>query len=427
MNAVWFLLYNAIVYPLLFFVYLLLCLFNGKVRAGFWGRFSTHKVLKQYFNNIETNRFIYWYHAASLGEFQQIRPVLEGVKEVVPDSVAVVSFYSPSGYQNASCAAMDLKVYLPFDFLWSVDRALAVVNPRKLIFAAYDIWPNLIWSAKRKNIHTNIFAARVKDGSYKMKPVFRRFYRSVYRSFATIYTIAEKDYRHIRAIIGEGNSPKLRALGNPRYDMVKQSADNFTQERTESILSRGKRLILGSIHQEDDEVILPAVWELLRTFPELKILYVPHEPGKTVIEKYRNIFQQEGFAPAVITDKANLVLPGERVVILGVVGVLASLYWLGQVAYIGGGFSKGIHNIMEPAIARLPVLFGPRHQHFQAAEELLQSGGGFAIHSGEEFKNSCELLFTQEDHFLKSSLAATEVIHRNLGSATRIVRSLIRD
>ena len=167
--------------------------------------------------------------------------------------------------------------------------------------------------------------------------------------------------------------------------------------------------------------------ELLRTFPDLKILYVPHEPGKTVIEKYRNIFQQEGFTPAVITDKANLVLPGDRVVILGVVGVLASLYWQGQVAYIGGGFSKGIHNVMEPAIARLPVLFGPRHQHFQEAEELLQSGGGFAIHSGEEFKNSCELLFTQEDHFLKSSLAATEVIHRNLGSATRIVRSLIRD
>ena len=96
-------------------------------------------------------------------------------------------------------------------------------------------------------------------------------------------------------------------------------------------------------------------------------------------------------------------------------------------AYIGGGFSDGIHNVMEPAIARLPVIFGPRYQHFQEAEELLQSGGGFAINSVEEFINTSELLLTQEEHFLNSSLAATDVIHSNLGSATRIVRSLIRD
>ena len=129
---------------------------------------------------------------------------------------------------------------------------------------------------------------------------------------------------------------------------VKQFEKKFSSF-TESVFSIATTSCTTALHlsvamlglKPGDEVILPAVWELLRTFPELKILYVPHEPGKTVIEKYRNIFQQEGFAPAVITDKANLVLPGERVVILGVVGVLASLYWQGQVAYIGGGFSKG--------------------------------------------------------------------------------------
>ena len=427
MDVVWFLLYNTIVYPIVFCIFLLLSLVNPKVRAGFWGRLSTYKLLKHYFSNVNPNTIVYWYHAASLGEFQQIRPVLEGVKEVEPDSVAVVSFFSTSGYQNASCMAMDLKVYLPFDFLWSVHRSLAVVRPKKLIFATYDIWPNLIWSAKRKNIHTNIFAARINDNSYKMYPVIKSFYQSVYRSFTTIYTIAKKDCRYIQVIIGERDSPKLRVLGNPRYDMVSQSADNFTKERTESVLSREKRLILGSVHQEDDEIVLPAIWELLKKFPELKILYVPHEPGKIIIEKYRNIFQRQGYSSLVLTDKVSLDLPNERVVILGTVGVLSTLYWQGQMAYIGGGFSDGIHNVMEPAIARLPVIFGPRYQHFQEAEELLKSGGGFAISSVEEFINTCELLLTQEEHFLKSSFAATDVIHSNLGSATRVVRSLIRD
>ena len=302
MNVVWFLLYNTIVYPIIFCVFLLFSLVNTKVRAGFRGRLSTYSILKHYFKNIDPNTIVYWYHAASLGEFQQIRPVLEGVKEVEPDSVAVVSFFSPSGYQNASCVAMDLKVYLPFDFVWSVHRSLAAVRPKKLIFAAYDIWPNLIWSAKRKNIHTNVFAARFNDDSYKMYPVIKSFYQSIYRSFTTIYTTTKKDCLYIQEIIREGDSPQLRVLGNPRYDMVNQSADNFTQERTESVLSREKRLILGSVHQEDDEIVLPAIWELLKKFPELKILYVPHEPGNNIIEKYRNIFQRQGYSSAVFTD-----------------------------------------------------------------------------------------------------------------------------
>ena len=139
-----------------------------------------------------------------------MRPVLEGIKEIEPNSLAVVSFFSPSGYQNASSELIDLKVYLPFDFFWSVKRSLDLVQPKKLIFSSYDIWPNFIWYAKRKHIHTNIFALRLKNNSYKLKPVFRNFYRSDYKSFSTIYTISENDSLTIRFLIRKMNSKKKK-------------------------------------------------------------------------------------------------------------------------------------------------------------------------------------------------------------------------
>ncbi|SVC81310.1 uncharacterized protein METZ01_LOCUS334164, partial [marine metagenome] len=106
------------------------------------------------------NDNIYWFHASSLGEYHQVRPVLEGLKEVEPDGTMIVSFSSPSGYEHAQCEAMDLKIYLPFDFPWSVHRALRLTRPRKIIFASYDVWPNMVWAAGKMDIHTNIFAAR---------------------------------------------------------------------------------------------------------------------------------------------------------------------------------------------------------------------------------------------------------------------------
>ena len=129
----------------------------------------------------------------------------------------------------------------------------------------------------------------------------------------------------------------------------------------------------------------------------------------------------------VFGTKKTLELPEDNVVVLGVVGVLSKLYWQGKICYVGGGFSTGIHNVMEPAIARLPVIFGPNYHHAHEAEELLADGGGFCIQNKDEFQFILERLVTDENHFLKASYAATNVIHQNLCSSTRIIRNLIRD
>ena len=163
MKLVWVSIYNGIVYPLIFLLACLLSMFNGKLRQGISGRFNSLSKLNLYFKSRSHSPIVYWFHAASLGEFYQVKPVLEGLKDVKPELKTIVSFSSPSGFNNAKSAAIDLKIFMPFDFPWSVRKALKIARPKKVIFASYDIWPNMIWIAGWRDIHTNMFAARVKD------------------------------------------------------------------------------------------------------------------------------------------------------------------------------------------------------------------------------------------------------------------------
>ena len=152
-------------------------------------------------------------------------------------------------------------------------------------------------------------------------------------------------------------------MGNPRYDQVKQKADKFTTEQTESVLLRPKRLVAGSIHIEDEHVILDSIVNLMQDINDLSLIWVPHEPSDRIVSEAESFFQSKNFT----TARLGLKNPNQietRVIIVDSIGKLSQLYWDGQVAYIGGGFSSGVHNVMEPAIARLPVFFGPRLQKF---------------------------------------------------------------
>ncbi len=427
MKVFWVFIYNVLCLPILFLCFILFSIFKKKIRTGILGRINSLKDLKQYFNEIDSYSNIYWFHAASLGEFYQVKPIIEGMKEIDTLNINIVSFSSPSGYNHAKSESIDLKFFMPFDFFWTISKALKISKPTKVIFAAYDLWPNLIWISRYKGVHTNMFAARIKKNSIKLKPVVKNFYKNLYGCLSTIYTITKKDKELLYEIIGYKKKPIITKLGNPRYDMVKKTADQFTIDHTHSVLNREKRLIIGSSHVEDDRMLLPSISNLINTFPDLKILHAPHECSKSQIEKiYSNYFAM-GFKPRIIKEIDGIKLPSDQIIILDLIGVLSKLYWQGLIAFIGGGMSTGIHNVMEPAIARLPVLFGPKYEHAPEAEELLNSGGGFCVTSQEEFESKINELLNDKDSFEKSSLAATNVIHKNLGSSSRIIRSLIRD
>jgi len=401
-------------------------LVNKKIRVGLIGRMNAYKQLQVFMNNKGKNRLIYWFHVASLGEYEQAKPVISGLKEIEPKALFVMSFFSPSGYHNVDDDYIDCKIYLPLDFIWSIKKCLRLVKPKKLILAAYDVWPNLIWSANSLGIHTSLFAATFSKNTSKSSLVIRQFYKSVYNEFSSIYTINKRDYNQLKKILFPYEKPIIKVLGNPRYDQVKQKSDKFTVERTISVLLRPKRLLIGSTHLEDEHILLDSTINLMNDVDGLSLIWVPHEPTKQNVIRLEKYFSSKG----VSTELLGIKTPNEinsKVIIVDSVGRLSQLYWCAQIAYLGGGFSTGVHNMMEPAIARLPIFFGPKYHNFPEAIELIKVGGGFPIESGRDFSLGVKNLLEDNNLFLDASYAATDVIHRNLGSSTRIVRGIIHD
>ncbi len=423
---VWKIFYNFILLPVVIVIGLILSIFNKKIRLGLLGRFQSYKIIKKFIKTVGPNKDIYWFHVASLGEYEQTKPVISGLKEIEPNSLFILSFFSPSGYNNVMDDIIDCKIYLPIDLYWVVKKCLKLAKPKKLILTAYDIWPNLIWIANSLNIQTTIFAARFSENTYKLTFLIRSFYKYVYDHFSAIYTISERDHIQIKKILFPSDKPILRVLGNPRYDRVKQKSDAFTKERTKSVLQRPIQLLVGSSHLEDEEKILDSIIDLMKNINDFSIIWASHEPNKEGVNKIKSFFESFSLSTEFLGSR-NPEKINSRVIIVDSVGRLSQLYWYAQMAYIGGGFSTGVHNVMEPAIARLPIFFGPRYNNSPEAEKLIDVNGGFVIHNGKDLKNGIEKLLNDKNAFMKASYSSTDVIHSNLGSATRVIRNIIHD
>ena len=427
MKVFWIAIYNLLLYPLFFIGACVSALVNKKIREGLKGRRLTYSSLIAFKNKLSKKTDIYWFHASSHGEYEQLKPVIEGLKDVEPSSKIIVSFFSPSGFNNIDDPEIDCKVYLPLDFPWSVARVLLLLKPKKVIIAEYDVWPNLIWMAKLRGIPTTVFSVHFSDGTPKLLPLIKNFYRSVYGDISNIYAEAHSDYDMVNQLLGKKSKSIVRVLGNPRYDQVKKKTDQFTEKRTLSVFLRNKQIIAGSVWKEDEYIILNPLTKYLNENINVSLVWVPHETNPKQIDRAFEYFSEAGLSTSIHREKRLPVFGKTRVVIVGVVGLLSSLYWSGQIAYIGGGFSTGVHNVMEPAIARLPVIFGPKYKNSHAAKELVLSNGGYSISNSEEFSDTLNKIFSDKNYFLNTSLSATDVIHKNLGSATRVVRGILRD
>jgi 3-deoxy-D-manno-octulosonic-acid transferase len=426
-KSFWKLTYNFFLLPAVYLVSWLLSIFNKKVRKGLSGRRQTLSILKDFFDGMSVDQLVYWFHSASHGEFEQIGPVLAGLKEIDPDCQCVVSFFSPSGYENVEDTNIDCKIYLPTDFYWNVRRALRIVHPHKLIFAEYDLWPNLVWVAEKMGIQTTLFSARIQKKSAKVWPILRGLYRQVYSSLGAVYTVSEQDHHSLRKLLTQNNRPFVRVLGNPRYDRVKEMADKSVNNHPKFISTRPFRFIAGSVWPEDDEIILDRTIDMMNEWDGLSVYWVPHEPSEKYVTRMKKTFDDSNIDVVVLSQCEEGNFRTRRSVIVDRVGILSDLYWQGRVAYVGGGFSPGVHNVMEPAIARLPTIFGPKFHNSDAAEALIKNGGGFSITTADEFQIALEKLLKDKGFLVEASLAATDVIHQNLGSATRVVRGIIRD
>ena len=422
----WFILYNGVFLPVLACVVFLSAIFLPKLREGLKGRFQTYKRLKLFLEKKHTRNDIYWFHAASLGEFYQIKPIIEGMKKMKKENVMFISFSSPSGMNYAFSDAIDLKFYLPFDFPWTIQKVLTLVKPKKVIFATYDIWPNFVWFCKTKNIHLNVMSAKIGHHSIKYRPVIMNFYKSLYKLFDTIYTITEKDKNRFERMLGYKVNPVISALGNPRFDKIFNESKEFIESKP-TIKDREQIILIGSSHSRDDLILIPALINLMTDFPELRIIHAPHEPNHNYIRNIKDTYSKFGHDSIILEDLESIESSKEDIIIVGEVGFLSKLYWLSIITYIGGGFSSGIHNIMEPAVASNPVVFGPRHQKFSEAELILKSGGGFCVFDSNSVESTFKKLLSDKSLLEKSGKASLNLILNNTGSSEKIINGILLD
>lgn len=425
MRIIIFIIYNLLIYPLFLLIIFFLSIFNPKIRNGFIGRFQTVEKLNKYFNKVRSNSLIYWFHCSSYGEYLQIEPVIAGIKKKKINSIILLSFFSPSGYDNAHNQNVDCKVYMPFDFYWTISSILDLVRPNKIIFATSDLWYNFILVAKRKNIDTVLIGAKSKKYFDKKLSFLHYVYKPIYRSITKIFTINKNDAFVLNRYIGDSNSQTVYQMGNPRYDQVIANAKKILDDNKKPILERENILLFASMHSDDRNVVLSHAMRYMEKNKNLQIVWVSHEPTDQENKYLESMFTRRDISVSVIDSIENFSNNESRVKIINIVGALAKLYWKVKVAYIGGGFSTGVHNLMEPSVAGLPTIFGPNYNEFDEALEILNNKSGFCIEKGAEFIEILDQLLNNDQRLLLTSTASKDLIDNNSGVSNKVVEAIL--
>ena len=403
-------LYNLIALPILLLLSIIFSIFNTKIRKGLIGRFNSFSALKSF----QTNKFsqIYWFHCASFGEYQQVETLIEQIKKRDQGIGIITSFFSPSGFENVNDRNIDLKIYLPFDFIFSSFRALRIVKPSKIFFTSSDFWPSFLFAANQLNITTILTSAR-----------YRKSYNIFLKMFNKIFCVSDNDYHQIKINI---LNDEIYKIGNPRYDRILKNLENVEYKRNSSTQDEGDILIFASMWDEDNKIIFEKFINspLVNHFE--KVIIVPHEVTDSYLNYYCSVLEDNDFSFKKINQYQNFNQFEEEYIIINKVGFLSKLYAQSTIAYVGGGFSKsGIHNIIEPAAASNPVIFGSNflNSNKSDAEGLIDVSGGFSIDSYELFTEKINWLL-DKNNYNNSSKNCKSFVAENSGSTEKILKEL---
>ena len=213
--------YNIFIYPCIFIFFFIYSFFNKKIRTALLGKLQTNKRIKDFISKLEKKSNVYWIHMASLGEFYQSKRIIDLLKLNNPKNKIIASFSSPSGYENFNSSAVNLSIYLPFDFPWVINKMMLTIKPKKIIICSYDFWPNLVWLAKRNKIHVNVFSFYMKTNRSYFSNLGIKMLEFLFNDLNSIYTVTLKDKKIITSML-KNKTTIVRVCGNPRYDTIKE-------------------------------------------------------------------------------------------------------------------------------------------------------------------------------------------------------------
>jgi len=424
MQIIWSLAYNVLAVPVLYLGFYLGSLFDTKIKQGRKGRSGQFQKLNKWDSDQKEDTVRILFHCSSVGEWLQAVPVIEKLKSHNSELLIIVSFFSASGYNYVKDHPMiDLKVYLPLDTPAQARMFFHILKPQLWIISKFDVWPNHLWAASGLNIPTIMLAATLSSTSRRYKGINKWFGRQVYKHFQYIFPIGDDDSQRFMHLFPFPD--KLLVAGDTRFDSVFSKGEKVKMEPPMNLFADndGLTLIAGSIWPGDEKHLLPALSELLKNHHNLKVVLVPHElkgSHLTDIEKKIKNAGWEIIRYTQIERKASI----PRVILMDTIGMLAGLYHSADLAYVGGSFGTGVHNVLEPAIFGNPVLFGPNHRNSLEAIHLIQLEAAFEVRSKEEMISRFELLITNSDIRILAGQIAEQYIHDHLGATDQIFKVL---
>lgn len=358
-------------------------------------------------SQIPTNKTIAWFHCASLGEFDQGLPVMHAFKAKYPESFILVTFFSPSGieFYHKRDHCVDLAVYLPLDTKANATRFVNTVKPNFVFFVKYEFWYNHLKAARRSG-------AKIYGVSSLFRPTHRffkwygGFFRKALALFDHFFTQDERSAELLRSI----GINQVSVTGDTRYDrMIALTEQAKTNEIIESFVGTKQVLILGSTWPMDEEILFPAIEELREA---LQIIIAPHQLDEKHIQHLMDYFA--GDCERYTSFKNE----GKRVLILDTIGHLSSAYRYATFAYVSGGFTGKLHNILEPGAAGIPIFIGPKHARFPEAQLFINSGVAFEVNDATEFQLSLTKSKEQLDEVQKS---LSSLFNQNKGAASKVI------
>ncbi|MVN92639.1 3-deoxy-D-manno-octulosonic acid transferase [Mucilaginibacter aquatilis] len=359
-----------------------------------------------------------WFHFASLGEFEQGRPVLEQVKIKYADHKIVITFFSPSGYEvRKNTIFADTVYYLPLDSAKNAREFIEAINPSIAVFTKYEYWYHYFNELHKRHIPLYVISA-----IFRPKQIFFKWYGGVHRQMllkVTRFFVQDEASKDLLKTIGIHN---VLISGDTRFDRVYANAQSPKNLPLIETFVEGKKVfVAGSTWPQDEDLLAP----LIERKGDWKFIFAPHEIGEEKITRLLNVLPKGKvmrFSEFPRLDDIS----GYQVLVIDNIGMLSSLYQYGHIAYIGGGFGAGIHNTLEAAAFGLPVVFGPNYQRFKEACDLINLKGGFAINNGEQLQQITDKLIADDNYRKIAGNISKAYVDKSKGATELIITTLLR-
>ncbi|MED5572170.1 MAG: glycosyltransferase N-terminal domain-containing protein, partial [SAR324 cluster bacterium] len=415
----WFLTYNIILIPLLSVVVKILASYHSKINESIEKRKGLWERLEGAVSKRDWQKPLLWFHVASAGEFLQAQPLI--VRFIEEGAECVVTYSSVNAYhwlqRPAQTETQNLLAaeFLPVDKIHNIRSLLGLLQPSRLVWVSYDLWPNLVWEAHRQGIPQSLISGIIHAGSLRtVNFIGRSFYHSLYECLEHILTVSEADSQRVLSAIPD--HPQVKVMGDTRCDSVLERRNNLEIPQLPPAAKDSFVFVAGSTWPLDETCIFPGLQEALNKFPELFLVLAPHEPTEEHLKNAENFFSG---TQMVRWSQVNTATLDVRILLIDSVGILAGIYHSAKIAYVGGAFTTGVHNILEPAAMGAAVAFGPKHSNSMEALIMLEQKLATTVKNSSEFQNwlfdilgnqeLCDQLGRSSKEFVETQAGAAKI------------------